>query len=194
MSASNVNKPYAAAGHTAESLPAKASNHREKPEIEEKKESLRALHRNENHSDLAIKNRATGGRKGGSGSSANYGSTHSSLQASHGAGGPGIHPHDTDKPDDLVGKKPSEPRAGPTLAEKLVHNKEDVGSTKRISDNESSDTNDREGGNVGSGGSVSSSGLLRTPAAELVSIKSLSEPLQRRRDISVPLTNPLYVP
>ncbi|CAO1620794.1 unnamed protein product [Parajaminaea phylloscopi] len=159
-SAPAVNKPYAEATHAT---PAKAVNHREHPDIEEKKENLRSLHRDENHSDAAITNRSTSGRKGGSGSSGNFGSTHSSLQAAHGAGGQGVHPNDTDRSDDLIGKPPSEPRAGPTLAEKLANSPDDVGKAKKGS----SDGAEGETESRGGSGDALSEGLLRTPAAEM---------------------------
>lgn len=150
MAPSGTNKPYAEADHSGgESVPAKAVNHREHPDIEEKKENLRSLHRDENHSDAAIANRSTSGRKGGSGASGNYGSTHSSLQASHGAGGQGTHPHDTDRADELIGQKPSGPRAQPTLAEKLVNSPDDVGNKGSARGNDSNGSN----GNNGSSGS-----------------------------------------
>ncbi|PWN30182.1 hypothetical protein BDZ90DRAFT_257275 [Jaminaea rosea] len=86
---SNINKPYAEASHEGDGVPAKAKTVNQPSHIEEKKESLRSLHRDPSHSPEAISNRATSGKSGGSGTSNNYGKSHSSIAASHGAGGQG---------------------------------------------------------------------------------------------------------
>lgn len=92
----SVNKPYAEASHSGDGVPAKATNTNQPSHIEEKKESLRALHRDDSHSPEAMTNRATSGKSGGSGTSINFGNSNTSISASHGAGGKGNHPEQGD--------------------------------------------------------------------------------------------------
>ncbi|CAO1620657.1 unnamed protein product [Jaminaea pallidilutea] len=114
---SSINKSYADASHSGDGVPAKATKVNQSSDIEAKKESLRSLHRDENHSEEAIKNRATSGKTGGSGTSGGFGQTNSSLSATHGNGGKGNNSSTLSEPADQP-----EPPLSPSLvsAQRLV--------------------------------------------------------------------------
>ncbi|CAO1620118.1 unnamed protein product [Sympodiomycopsis kandeliae] len=113
---SEINKPYAEASHTGDGVPNKATAVNQPAHIAAKKESLQQLHRDPNHSPDAIANRATGGKKGGSGTAGNWGNTISSTVASHGSGGQGKHSHSVGGDNEAVSKGTKYPDGSTSLA------------------------------------------------------------------------------